>query len=208
MSGRARVTKRGSLLIVVLAIFTTAMLIAFVAPRVGFALICGGGVFHLRPEVPGANEGAITSYGSLKSLACSCVSIRLLLIANVRHWSWCCQARLARIFSISEAVKARMVCVWMLPSMSAASNTLGGRLIVRGLKNAHLVVLTERPIHLLNSDSHRLHLETAQAATRWVVCLAPWTPLSVNCTKLIYVGLIFSVPAVTFDLDSFVLRGA
>ena len=34
----------------------------------------------------------------------------------------------------------------------------GGRLIVRGLKNAHLVVLTERPIHLLNSDSHRLHL--------------------------------------------------
>src|SRR4030095_9823084 len=43
----------------------------------------------------------------------------------------------------------------------------------------------------------------AQAATRWVVCLAPWTPLSVNCTKLIYVGLIFSVPPVTFDLDSF-----
>ena len=34
----------------------------------------------------------------------------------------------------------------------------GGRLIVRGLENAHLVVLTERPIHLLNSDSHRLHL--------------------------------------------------
>jgi hypothetical protein len=43
----------------------------------------------------------------------------------------------------------------------------------------------------------------AQAATRWVVCLAPWMPLSVNCTKLMYVGLILSVPGVTFDLDSF-----
>src|SRR5882762_6554178 len=28
-------------------------------------------------------------------------------------------------------------------------------------------------------------------------------PLSVNCTKLMYVGLIFSAPGVTFDLDSF-----
>src|SRR5882724_977099 len=28
-------------------------------------------------------------------------------------------------------------------------------------------------------------------------------PLSVNCTKLMYVGLTFSVPGVTFDLDSF-----
>src|SRR5262249_6846700 len=28
-------------------------------------------------------------------------------------------------------------------------------------------------------------------------------PLSVNCTKLMYVGLIFSVPDVSFDLDSF-----
>jgi hypothetical protein len=43
----------------------------------------------------------------------------------------------------------------------------------------------------------------AQAATRWVVCLAFWMPLSVNCTKLMYVGLIFSsVPGVSFDLDS------
>jgi TMEM175 potassium channel family protein len=38
--------------IVVLAIFTTAMLIAFVAPRVGFGLICGGLILHLRPEAP------------------------------------------------------------------------------------------------------------------------------------------------------------
>ena len=44
--------------IVVLAIFTTAMLIAFVAPRVGFALICGGLVLHLRPEVPGSRMKA------------------------------------------------------------------------------------------------------------------------------------------------------
>jgi len=34
----------------------------------------------------------------------------------------------------------------------------GSGLIVRRLENAHLVILTERPIHLLNSDSHRLHL--------------------------------------------------
>ena len=27
-------------------------------------------------------------------------------------------------------------------------------------------------------------------------------PLSVNCTKLMYVGLIFSVPGVSFDFDS------
>jgi hypothetical protein len=39
--------------IVVLAIFTTAMLVAFVAPRVGFGLICGGLILHLRPEAPG-----------------------------------------------------------------------------------------------------------------------------------------------------------
>ena len=44
--------------IVVLAIFTAAMLIAFVAPRVGFALICGGLVLHLRPEVPGSRMKA------------------------------------------------------------------------------------------------------------------------------------------------------
>ncbi len=36
----------------VLAIFTIAMLVAIVAPRVGLALICGALVLHLRPEVP------------------------------------------------------------------------------------------------------------------------------------------------------------
>ena len=39
--------------LVVLAIFTTAMLVAFVAPRVGFGLICGALILHLRPEAAG-----------------------------------------------------------------------------------------------------------------------------------------------------------
>jgi uncharacterized membrane protein len=44
--------------LVVLAIFTTATLIAFVAPRVGFGLICGGLILHLRPEAPGGRMKA------------------------------------------------------------------------------------------------------------------------------------------------------
>ena len=44
-----RVARRRSL--VVLAIFMTAMLVAFVAPRVGFALICAALILHLRPDV-------------------------------------------------------------------------------------------------------------------------------------------------------------
>ena len=39
----------------VLASFTAAMLVAFVAPRVGFGLICGALILHLRPEAaPGS----------------------------------------------------------------------------------------------------------------------------------------------------------
>jgi len=39
----------------VLASFSTATLVAFVAPRVGFALICGALILHLRPEAsPGS----------------------------------------------------------------------------------------------------------------------------------------------------------
>jgi len=45
-----RLARRRSL--VVFASFLTAMLVAFVAPRLGFALICIGLVLHLRPEVP------------------------------------------------------------------------------------------------------------------------------------------------------------
>jgi uncharacterized membrane protein len=41
----------------VLAIFTTAMLVAFVAPRLGFGLICGALIFHVRPEAPGSRPG-------------------------------------------------------------------------------------------------------------------------------------------------------
>ena len=45
-----RLARRRSL--VVLASFTTAMLVAFVAPRLGFGLICAALILHLRPEVP------------------------------------------------------------------------------------------------------------------------------------------------------------
>ena len=38
--------------LVVLASFTTAMLVALVAPRLGFGLICTALILHLRPEVP------------------------------------------------------------------------------------------------------------------------------------------------------------
>ena len=43
--------------LVVLAMFTTATLVALVAPRLGFALICGALLLHLRPDVPGSQEG-------------------------------------------------------------------------------------------------------------------------------------------------------
>jgi uncharacterized membrane protein len=50
VSARMRsVARRRSL--VVLASFTSTMLVAFVAPRVGFGLICVALVLHLRPDV-------------------------------------------------------------------------------------------------------------------------------------------------------------
>jgi uncharacterized membrane protein len=52
VSGRTRrLARRRSL--VVLASFTIAMLVAFVAPRLAFGLICCALVLHLRPEAPG-----------------------------------------------------------------------------------------------------------------------------------------------------------
>jgi TMEM175 potassium channel family protein len=45
-----RLAMRRSL--IVLASFTIAMLVAFLAPRLAFALICGALILHLRPEVP------------------------------------------------------------------------------------------------------------------------------------------------------------
>ena len=47
-----RIARRRSL--VVLASFTTAMLVAFVAPRVGFGLICAALILHVRPDVFGS----------------------------------------------------------------------------------------------------------------------------------------------------------
>jgi TMEM175 potassium channel family protein len=55
VSGRARRSARRRSL-VVLAIFTTARLVAFVAPRLGFGLICGALVLHLRPEAAGSRR--------------------------------------------------------------------------------------------------------------------------------------------------------
>lgn len=43
-----RIARRRSL--AVLAIFVTAALVALVAPRVGFVLVCGGLLLHLRPQ--------------------------------------------------------------------------------------------------------------------------------------------------------------
>jgi uncharacterized membrane protein len=42
--------------LVVLASFTTAMVVAFVAPRVGFGLISAALVLHLRPDVSGSRR--------------------------------------------------------------------------------------------------------------------------------------------------------
>jgi uncharacterized membrane protein len=51
--GTRRMARRRSL--GVLASFTTAMLVAFIAPLLGFGLICGALIFHLRPEAaPGS----------------------------------------------------------------------------------------------------------------------------------------------------------
>ena len=49
-----RLARRRSL--VVLAIFTTAMLAAFVVPRVAFAMICGALILHVRPDPPGLRQ--------------------------------------------------------------------------------------------------------------------------------------------------------
>jgi uncharacterized membrane protein len=49
-----RTARRRSL--IVLAGFTTAMLVALVAPRLGFALICGALILHLRPDVSGSRS--------------------------------------------------------------------------------------------------------------------------------------------------------
>lgn len=52
--GTRRTARRRSL--GVLASFTTAMLVALVAPRLGFGLICGALIFHLRPDAAPGSE--------------------------------------------------------------------------------------------------------------------------------------------------------
>jgi uncharacterized membrane protein len=60
MSARTRrIARRRSL--IVLASFTTAMLVAFVAPRLGFGLICGALILHLRPGVPWKSAAEVNS---------------------------------------------------------------------------------------------------------------------------------------------------
>jgi TMEM175 potassium channel family protein len=49
-----RIARRRSL--IVLAAFATAMLVALVAPLVGFGLICGGLILHLRPDISGSRS--------------------------------------------------------------------------------------------------------------------------------------------------------
>ena len=57
--GTRRMARRRSL--VVLASFTTAMLVALVAPRLGFGLICSALILHLQPEAaPGS--GLVRSF--------------------------------------------------------------------------------------------------------------------------------------------------
>jgi uncharacterized membrane protein len=51
-----RIARRRSL--VVLAIFALAMLVAFAAPRLAFALICGALILHLRPDISGISTVA------------------------------------------------------------------------------------------------------------------------------------------------------
>jgi uncharacterized membrane protein len=53
VSAQMRRLARGRSLIV-LGGFTIAMLVAIVAPRLGFGLICAALILHLRPEVPGS----------------------------------------------------------------------------------------------------------------------------------------------------------
>jgi len=48
----------------VLAIFTAAMLVAWIAPQVGFALICGALLLHLRPKAPPPGGEARESHKS------------------------------------------------------------------------------------------------------------------------------------------------
>ena len=65
---------------------------------------------------------------------------------------------LARIFSISALVKARSVCVRILPSKSADNSTLAAVSSFGASKTHIWSYWTECPVHLLDGNSLRLHL--------------------------------------------------
>jgi len=72
-----RMARRRSLL--VLCSFTSAMLVALVAPRLGFGLICGALILHLQPEAaPGS--GMVRSF---MSSARAIVKDRILRLRNL-----------------------------------------------------------------------------------------------------------------------------
>jgi uncharacterized membrane protein len=61
LSGSARVSARMRRMarrrsLIVLACFAAAMLVALVAPRLGFGLICGALILHLRPDISGSRS--------------------------------------------------------------------------------------------------------------------------------------------------------
>jgi hypothetical protein len=104
------------------------------------------------------------------------------------------------LFHLGGRESAHRLCADIAQHVRCQQHTCG-RLIVWRLEDAHLVILTERPIHLLNSDSHRLHLGG---------------PGSYPLGRLLrvldaFIGelyqtdvrrLNFPVPGVSFDLDS------
>src|SRR6476619_375619 len=90
----------------------------------------------------------------------------------------------------------------MLPSMSAVSNTLAA-VSSSGASKMHTWSYSPSVQYICLIVTPIDCTLAAHWATRWVVCLAPRMPWSVNFTKLMYVGMIFAVPGVRFDLDSF-----
>ena len=74
---------------------------------------------------------------------------------------------LARIFSISTLVKARSVCVRILPRMSADGNTLAAVSSFGASKtHTYLVIVAECPVHLLLIVTPIDCTFAAQSATR------------------------------------------
>src|SRR5262249_48966276 len=112
---------------------------------------------------------------------------------------WRRQGTFDRIFSISGAVKARIVCERMLPNMFAANNTLAA-VSSSGASKMHTWSYSPSVQYICLIVTPIGCTLTVPAANRWVVSFAPWMPFSVNFTKAMYVGLIFSVSEAALDL--------